>query len=532
MIPAGDSTKTISVMTTQDDKNEADENFTLTLSVPADLALVALGSQSTATGTILSDDTPVFSISDVRIAEGNDPDSEDVNIEFVIAISSGATKAETIRYATSDGPAQSGGAVAKAGSDYTATIGSHEFALNGNKTHTVAVPISEDMLYELDESFTITLSGNDTSSTELLVSSAVGTIENDDEFMPSVIAVVAKSDYVTEGDAIELEFTADPELAENLAVNISHVQVGDYLMAIPGSTITIPANTTLTNKHTESFATKSANGDVEADGVLTFTIEADTYFPDDPTDRLNYSVDTNNGSAKVRIEDDDTPSGVSIIALSSEVTEGEDAQFEIKAKTTSTDTREININVSEDTTDFLDSNEKGDRSITIPADNRVYILDVPIAEDSDPELHGDITVAISPTGGSSSTYNVADTYNTATVSVYDDDAPAGNSIAVISTPVTEAANAYAEFQVITATKDEANDRTIEVRVENASGDDFIDVANQDATYNYDSSDNIFDVTIPAGSRFGLLRVKIHEDSKNEDNGAIMATVVTTSCRFS
>ena len=172
MIPAGDSSITISVVTTQDDDNEADETFTITLEVPqaqaGQAALVALGSQTTATGTILSDDKPVFTISGMNIAEGDDPDSEDVNIEFDITISSGAMKNETIHYATSDGPAQSGGAVAKAGSDYTDTSGSHEFVLNGEKTHTVSVPISEDELYELDESFTMTLSGNDASSSVIL----------------------------------------------------------------------------------------------------------------------------------------------------------------------------------------------------------------------------------------------------------------------------------------------------------------------------------------------------------------------------
>ena len=38
--------------------------------------------------------------------------------------------------------------------------------------------------------------------------------------------------------------------------------------------------------------------------------------------------------------------------------------------------------------------------------------------------------------------------------------------------------------------------------------------------------NNFEVTIPAGKRVGLLRVKIHDDSKNEDDGEIIATVMT------
>ena len=41
------------------------------------------------------------------------------------------------------------------------------------------------------------------------------------------------------------------------------------------------------------------------------------------------------------------------------------------------------------------------------------------------------------------------------------------------------------------------------------------------------ADDIFDVTISSGARFGLLRVKIHDDSKHEDDGQIMATIVTT-----
>ena len=93
-------------------------------------------------------------------------------------------------------------------------------------------------------------------------------------------------------------------------------------------------------------------------------------------------------------------------------------------------------------------------------------------------------------------YSIASTYNFATVNVFDDDAPTGISIAAVPMSVTEAPNTYAEFQVIADTIDNTNPRTIEVRVENDSGDDFID-ANQDASYSYDPADDIFDVTIPA-----------------------------------
>ena len=234
----------------------------------------------------------------------------------------------------------------------------------------------------------------------------------------------------------------------------------------------------------------------------------------------------------MRIEDANTPSGVSIIALSSEVTEGASAQFEIKADATSTEAREVNINVDDGTADFLASADIGERSITIPANNRTFMLDVPITQDSVPEQHGVIKVSIAdPSAGASFAYSIASTYNFATVNVYDDDAPTGISIAAVPMSVTEAPNTYAEFQVISNTIDNANDRTIEVRVENDSGDDFID-ANQDASYSYDPVDDIFDVTIPTGARFGLLRVKIHDDSKHEDDGQITATSCDDTGEFS
>ena len=63
-------------------------------------------------------------------------------------------------------------------------------------------------------------------------------------------------------------------------------------------------------------------------------------------------------------------------------------------------------------------------------------------------------------------------------------------------------------------------RTINVQVVNDTGDDFID-PNQDATpnHNFDSQTNEFRSSLfQLDARFGLLRVKIHEDSKNEENG--------------
>ena len=69
MIPAKTMGGTISVMTTHDNTDEIDEDFSITLDDPADASLVTLGKPKTATGTILSDDRPIIFIESKTVSE-------------------------------------------------------------------------------------------------------------------------------------------------------------------------------------------------------------------------------------------------------------------------------------------------------------------------------------------------------------------------------------------------------------------------------------------------------------------------------
>src|SRR5439155_1053317 len=80
-IPAGSTTGTITVLVNGDKKNELDENFTVTLSNPAN-ATIGTG---TGTGTISNDDSePTISINSVTQPEGN---SGTTNFVFTIKLS-------------------------------------------------------------------------------------------------------------------------------------------------------------------------------------------------------------------------------------------------------------------------------------------------------------------------------------------------------------------------------------------------------------------------------------------------------------
>ena len=156
---AGTISGTIIVPIADDDENESDETFTVTLS---NASGATLGTAS-ATGTIRNRHvTPAVSISDAGGTEG------DGDIAFTVTLDSAASATVTVDYATSDGTAD-------AGDDYTATSGTLTFAA-GTTSGTVTVPIADDNVNESDETFTVTLSN--ASGATLGTASATGTIRD------------------------------------------------------------------------------------------------------------------------------------------------------------------------------------------------------------------------------------------------------------------------------------------------------------------------------------------------------------------
>ena len=106
-----ETTKTVSVATTDDAVDEDDETFTLTLSSPANATM----GDATATGTIRDDDDlPTVSVSDASATEGG-------TVEFTVSLSAASAKQVTVQYATSGGTAASG-------TDFTSESGTLTFA--------------------------------------------------------------------------------------------------------------------------------------------------------------------------------------------------------------------------------------------------------------------------------------------------------------------------------------------------------------------------------------------------------------------
>jgi len=134
VILAGGTNETIPVTVNGDTSDEgALENFFVHLYNPID-AVIADG---IGEGTIIDDDTPFISISDVTVTE---PDVGITGAVFTVSLSSPPETAVTIDFITSNGTAE-------AGSDYVFTNGTLTIPI-GNTNGTVAVSVLGDMLYE------------------------------------------------------------------------------------------------------------------------------------------------------------------------------------------------------------------------------------------------------------------------------------------------------------------------------------------------------------------------------------------------
>ena len=125
-----ETTKTVSVATTEDTRNEATEAFTMTLSGPTNATLKS--DAKTATGTINDDDAlPVLSIADATaVAEGE-------AAQFVVTLAPASSKQVTVSYSTADG-------TAKASEDYTAASSATLTFAPDETTKTVSVATTED----------------------------------------------------------------------------------------------------------------------------------------------------------------------------------------------------------------------------------------------------------------------------------------------------------------------------------------------------------------------------------------------------
>ncbi len=287
-IPANTRTGTISVTLREDDLDEDDETFTLTLTGATNASLSSTPSRNAATGTIRDNDgLPELSIqSDATGVEGRDP------IQFRVTLSPASGREVTVTYAIA-------GVTATQGTDYTTPSPCCRLTFApGDTKEVISIALPDDMQQEDAETFTVTLSSP--SNATLSTSTSTGTIVDDDgppslSFKESHVKVSERAGRIR--FTVTLVPSSGQEVTVSYATSDGTATSGDDFVAITDGTLTFSPGT-----EERSFDVTVRNDSLDEEDEETFTVEL--------SDATN--GDIVGSTATGTIEDDDPLPEVSI----------------------------------------------------------------------------------------------------------------------------------------------------------------------------------------------------------------------------
>ncbi len=366
-IEAGDQAATIAVQMKEDELDEQDETFELTVAA-VDADVIGSRSELKAVGTIEDDDE----VPEVSIANA-DPVMEGGAAEFTLTLSAQSGQNVTVSYGTEDGSAVAPG-------DYEVKRG--RVTIPAGKTEAVIVVRTEDDDQdEVDtETFTVVLSAPVNATLD--EAEGTGTIEDNDE-VPVVSIEDAPS--VTEGGdavfAVKLSVASGQEVTVQYATSDATATEGQDYNAAQGESLVIPAG------NTEATIVVETSDDLLDEDTETFTVVLSS--PEHAT--LDADADEGTGT----IEDNDDAPTVSIEDAPS-VTEGVDAVFAVRLSVASGQ----EVRVSYSTVDVTATGGRDYRaavggSLEIPAGSTEATIVVGTIDDSVDEDTETFTVVLS-----------------------------------------------------------------------------------------------------------------------------------------
>ncbi len=381
---AGETEKTVEVATVQDEVNEGDETFTVTLSDPSG---ATLGRNSSATVTIADDDAePVASVADATVTEGG-------KARVTVSLDRPSVKDVTVSWSVTDGTAGSG--------DHSGPSAPQAITFKAGETSkTVEVATVQDEVSEGDETFTVTLSSP--SGATLGPDAAATVTIRDDE--PPVLSVADAT--VTEGDTAQVTLSLSRPVQKYIiawwSVTDGTAGRGDhsgpsarqFVLFEPGET--------------EKTIRIGTADDALAEASETFTVTLH-----DPVQAVLGEA----SSATVTILDNDTaPEPVASVADAT-VTEGGKAQVTIRLDRPSTQDVTVRWSVTDGTAGSGDhSGPSAPQAITFTAGETEKTVEVATVQDEVSEGDETFTVTLSDPSGATLGQDAS-----ATVTIRDDE---------------------------------------------------------------------------------------------------------------
>lgn len=234
-IPAGSLSATLAIQIIGDLINEPNETFRVTLSgAPAGVTIT----DTTATGTIINDDSRTLSIGNATVTEGN---TATTTATLAITLSQSALAPIIVNYSTLDGTATT------ADSDYVAKSGSVTFAA-GETSKNITVSVNGDYKVEGNEYFDVNIS----TVSGVTVSDNTGRVMITDDDNRTL--TLGGTNTYTEGNVnndINLTVTLNSISPVDRTITYSTVagtaSAGSDFVAVSNQSVTIPGNTASVN---------------------------------------------------------------------------------------------------------------------------------------------------------------------------------------------------------------------------------------------------------------------------------------------
>ncbi len=279
LIPAGQRTWKIDVLVVGDLAIEPDEFFYVDLTDPMGLWLV----QDRVTGTITNDDSPLVTIEDAEVYEGNDGATD---LSFPVSLSEATNQDVVIQYQLVEGTASS------ADGDFVIPATSTLTIPAGQTTGNIVVAVNGDTRTEPDEDLSIYLVS--ATNAKILTDPyygtsvpATGLILNDDElglYISNVSKLEGSSGGVTDfvftvtlSEPLATPVTVQYATADGTAKAGSDYTAASGTLTIPANqttaTITVKVNADTANEPDETFSVVLSNSNeaaiIEGAGVGT-----------------------------------------------------------------------------------------------------------------------------------------------------------------------------------------------------------------------------------------------------------------------
>ena len=392
-IAEGGRTGAISVRTVQDSISETDHHFTVLVTATSHFGL--RGGLASATGVIRDDaDVPAyqFRAATATVDEGATLDAViertgDVTTEVLVSLDHAVT---------------GGGAVA--GEDFTGGAGTVLFRA-GDDEKTVRIPITDDAVNDVGETFTLALSVNDGSVGPATIGTNAGMTVTITDRDPVTVGVTAGAD-IREGAEAVFTLTSDTEPQNALAVSVGLTQAGGYFASdAPTSLeVTLPAGETSVEFKVATIANAYS---VDADGWVGAEVVGGDGYVAAPRPRAG---------ARVSVEDVEHVVGVG--ADAEEITEGGNAEFTLSVDPAPVADLVVSFDVAQ-TGDYVASSNLGRKSVTLAKGDTTAAYSVATVNDSATEDAGAVTLSLVAGSG----YGVDEGAEDASVTVADDDHP-------------------------------------------------------------------------------------------------------------